>query len=133
MASYTEVIKLSTKPNETHVITDQIKTIITNSNIKSGICMIFNSGSTGAILINENDPMIFQDIKDSLEIVAPESKIYHHPENGQSYIKSALMGTAKTIPVEDSIPIIGERRDIFFFEFDVKEREREIIVTVVGD
>ena len=82
---------------------------------------------------DENDPMLMQDIKGALEIIAPEAKIYHHPDNAHSHIRATTIGPGKTIPIEDGIPILSESQEIIFFEFDIKEREREIIITVIGD
>jgi secondary thiamine-phosphate synthase enzyme len=131
--SYSETIKLKIKSQEFFEITDKVESIIRNSKIQNGICSIFAIGSTSAVLINENEPMIIQDFKDSLETVASEEKLYHHAENAHSHIRAAFIGNSQTIPIKDGKIILGTWQSIMIVNFDVDNREREVVVTVIGD
>jgi secondary thiamine-phosphate synthase enzyme len=130
---YSETIKLKMKSQSFSDITNEVEEIVRNSEIQNGICTIFAVGSTSAILINEDDPMLIQDIKDSLEKVAPENEIYHHSENANSHIKSVFIGNSQTIPIKEGKILLGTWQSIMIANFDVDEREREIAVTLIGE
>jgi len=131
--SYSETIKLKIKSQEFVEITDKVEKIVKTSEIQNGICTIFSAGGTSSVLINENEPMIIQDLKDSLEKIAPEEKIYHHAENAYSHIRASFIGSSQTVPVKDSKVVLGTWQSIMIVNFDVDDREREVVVTVVGE
>ena len=130
---YSETIKLKIKSQEFFDITEKVESVIKKSEIQNGICNIFAVGSTSAILVNENEPMIIQDLKDSLEGISPQEKFYHHAENAFSHIKASFIGSSQTIPVKDGEAVLGTWQSIMIINFDLDFREREIVVTVVGD
>jgi len=131
--NYTGTIKLKIKSQEISDITDGIEDIVKESGIQNGICNVFVVGSTSAIIINENEPMLVQDLKDSLEKVAPSKEIYHHVENAYSHLRAMYMGSSQTIPVKDGRIVLGTWQSINIANFDVDDREREIVVMIVGD
>ena len=130
---YSEIIKLKMKSKSFSDITNQVEEIIRSSEIKNGICTVFAVGSTSAVLINEDEPMLLQDLKNSLEKVAPEDEIYHHSENANSHIKSAFMGNSQTIPIKEGKILLGTWQSVMIANFDVDEREREVVVTLIGE
>lgn len=130
---YTETIKIKIKPQSFSNITGEVEEIVRDSEIENGICTIFAVGATSAVLINENEPMLIQDLKDSLEKIAPEEKLYHHSENAFSHIRSIFTGNSQTIPIKDGKIILGTWQEIMVANFDTEDREREVVVTVIGD
>jgi len=130
---YTEELKLKIKSKDFIDITGKVESIIRNSDIRNGVCNIFAIGATSAVLINENEPMLIQDLKDCLEKVTSEKGIYHHAENAFSHIRSALIGNSQAIPIKDKEIVLGEWQNILIANFDVIEKEREVVITVVGD
>lgn len=131
--TYSETIELKTKPYEFYEITEKVRKAVKNSGVSNGICLIFCSGSTGAIIINEDDPMLLEDLKKTLEKIAPRSGIYHHPENAHSHLWSAMLGSGKSIPISNNDSSLGQWQDILFLECDTSPRTRKIVVTVIGD
>lgn len=129
---YTETIKMKIKSQGFFNITDKVESIVKKSKIENGICTIFAVGSTSAVIINENEPMLLEDLKDSLENISPEEKIYHHSENAFSHIRSTFLGNSQTIPIKDEKLVIGTWQEIMVANFDTDDREREVVVTVVG-
>lgn len=132
MAAYTEIIKLKTRSQGVYNITNKVEEIARNSGIEDGICLVFVPGSTGAILLNEDDPMLLEDLKDVLEQIASKETLYHHPENAHSHIRAGLIGCEKLIPFHEKKLVLGQWQDIMFCEFDTGSRERQIIVSVIG-
>jgi secondary thiamine-phosphate synthase enzyme len=130
---YDEKIKLKIKSQDFCDITDKVESIIKKSEIQSGICTVFAIGSTSAVLLNENEPMLIDDLKEVLDKIVPEKKIYHHVENAHSHIRSVLIGNSQVIPIRDGKIILGTWQSISIANFDVEDREREVIVTVIGE
>jgi len=130
---YSETIKVKIKSQNFSDITGDVEDIVRTSEISDGICTIFSVGATSAVLINENEPTLIKDLMDSLEKVAPKDGIYHHSENAYSHIRSSIIGNSKMVPIKDGSLNLGEWQEIMVFNFDTEEREREVVVTVIGD
>ena len=43
------------------------------------------------------------------------------------------MGPSLTVPVQDGLLVLGTWQQIFHLECDVRERQRQLMVTVIGD
>jgi len=130
---HTETIKLRIDSQRYSDITSKVEEIVNKSKIKNGICIIFTIGSTSGVILNEHEPMLLKDIQNSLEVISKTDNIYNHSENAFSHIRSSIVGNNQTIPIEDGKLIIGTWQDILVFNFDIREREREVIVKVMGE
>lgn len=130
---YTETIKLKVKSQGFSNITGKVEDIVRKSKIRNGICTIFAVGATGGIIVNEDEPMLLEDLRNSLEVVSGREKIYHHAANAYSHIRSGLIGSSQTIPVKDGGLALGTWQDIMVANFDTRERGREVVVTIIGE
>jgi len=133
MPVHTEMIKLTTKPYRFYDISDNVQKIVKESELLTGICLVFCPGSTSAVMLNENDPTLWKDMGKVLESIASERKVWQHAENAHSHIRAAMLGASITVPVVDSKAVLGQWQSVLFYEADVKPRQREIIVTIVGE
>jgi secondary thiamine-phosphate synthase enzyme len=135
--AYSETIKVKIKSQEFCDITGKVEDIVRNAeaeeDIEDGICNVFAAGSTAAVIINENDPMLLEDFRRTLEKVSSSQELYQHVENAYSHIRSMLTGSSQSIPVKDGKLMLGTWQNIMVVNFDAEIREREILVTVVGD
>ena len=101
----------SKKRQEIIDINDKIKDIAKKSEVKEGICVIYTPHSTAAIIINENyDPNIMLDIIDVMSNIAPQGKWRHDAIDGNAdaHIKSAIIGSSKTIIISKGELLLGE-------------------------
>ncbi|MFH1420545.1 MAG: secondary thiamine-phosphate synthase enzyme YjbQ [Candidatus Aenigmatarchaeota archaeon] len=130
---FREILKFDTEKNEVKDITLDVKNIIKRSRIKEGICNVFFTGTTGGLIINEDERMIFEDAKKIFERLIPSNTLYMHTSNSFSHTRAMLMDCEKTIPVSNNALILGKWQAILFAEMDVNGRNREIIVTISGD
>jgi secondary thiamine-phosphate synthase enzyme len=112
-------------------ITQQVRLVVRESGVKSGICRVFVPHTTAAVTINENaDPNVRRDILDLLERVAPTGGTYLHTEgNSHAHIKSTLVGSSVTVFVEAGRLVLGTWQSIFLCEFD-GPRTRNVMVRV---
>jgi secondary thiamine-phosphate synthase enzyme len=93
---------------------------------------VFVKGTTAGLLINENNRMLVEDFHRLLTELAPEDRMYQHPENAHSHLRASLLNNNLTIPIANNELFFGTWQSILMFEFDVAPREREIIVTIQG-
>ncbi|MFQ5720914.1 MAG: secondary thiamine-phosphate synthase enzyme YjbQ [Candidatus Aminicenantales bacterium] len=115
-------------------ITSTIKEIVASSGIKTGSCLVYVPHTTAGITINENaDPSVRADIISALKNIVPDSWPYKHLEgNSPAHIKASLIGSAKTIMIEDGKLALGTWQGIFFCEFD-GPRTRKVYIKLFSD
>ena len=131
---------------EFHDITDWVCQCVAQSRIINGCAVVFSKHTTAAVKINENEPLLIQDMTTFLEKVSPRNGKYHHNDfsvrtvnmhpdespNGHAHVQHLLLGTSETIPVIDGIVQVGQYQSVFFIELD-SPRPREVMVQVVGE
>jgi secondary thiamine-phosphate synthase enzyme len=136
---YNDKISIKTKGEVDIVdITSDIQKIVDKSNIKNGIICAFNPGSTGTLTTIEYEPGLMKDFPAALEKIAPKNQYYNHHEtwhddNGHSHVRASLMGPSITLPIINSKVIHGTWQQIVFVELDTKNRNRNIIVQIIGE
>jgi len=120
-------------------ITSQVQNAIEESGLKDGIANVHVAGSTGAISTVEYEPGLAQtDIKEFLEKIIPYKKDYAHHKtwhdyNGAGHLRSFLIKTSQTFPFQNKKLILGTWQNIIFLENDEKSRQREIVITLIGE
>jgi secondary thiamine-phosphate synthase enzyme len=132
-----KIITLRTdRKNGLYDITANVKDIIRESNIRTGIASVYARGSTAAIMIQENwDQSVQNDVVTLLNRLIPPGiwEHDHQDNNGDSHLKAGLVGASETIPVVDGNPGLSTWQNIFLCEFDGPRSRREVVVTVIGD
>ena len=128
---YMDSVKVTVKSQDFSNITGKLEEIIRLSKVKDGLCNLFSVGSTSAIIINEDEPMLLEDMRKKLDKIASEKEIYQHVENAHSHIRSMLLGNSQTVPIRKGKLMLGTWQEIFVANFDTKERDREVLVTVL--
>ncbi len=113
-------------------ITAAIKKEISKSRIRNGLAHVYSMHTTAGITINENaDPDVKRDIISSLEKLVPWEDDYLHMEgNSAAHLKTSLVGSSETIPIEDGHIVLGTWQGIFFCEFD-GPRNRKVKLTIM--
>ena len=113
-------------------ITRQVAEIVRSAALGEGICSVYVTHATAAIVINENDdPNVCEDVLDALDKMIPEG-VWRHDRvdgNAAAHIKSAILGPGETIPVRDGALVLGTWQAIMLVELD-GPRDRRVIVTV---
>jgi secondary thiamine-phosphate synthase enzyme len=119
-------------------LTKDVAAILADTSASDGIVTVFVPGSTGAVTTMEFEPGLVKDLKELLEKVVPKDHYYHHEErwhdqNGHSHVRASLFSPSVTVPFRDKRLLLGTWQQIVFLDFDVRAREREIIVQVMGE
>jgi len=137
--TYQHQIQFSTSGNgDIHDITGQVNAAVKKSGAKKGIAHVFAVGSTAGIGAIEFEPGLQKDLPAILNKLIPPSRSYGHEQawhdgNGHSHLQATLLGPDMTIPFSDGKLLVGTWQQIVHVEFDVRERSRQVVVTVVGE
>jgi len=116
-------------------ITNQVEEFVKESEVKNGLCLISSLHSTTAIIINENESGLIQDILYEVQKVFPKDEKWLHnriDDNADSHLASAFIGSSKTFPIKDGKIIRGTWQNIFLLELD-GPRIRRIILEALGE
>jgi len=119
-------------------ITDNVSTVIRESGFRSGLACIFTPGSTCAVTTTEYEPGLLMDIPEALERLFPRNKKYKHNDtwhdgNGHSHVRAAFLGPSITIPFDGGRLELGTWQQLIFVELDIRPRQREIHVKIIGE
>ncbi len=93
-------------------------------------------GATAAIMIQENwDESVQTDVVHLLQKLIPKGVWLHDEQdgNGDSHLKSGLVGPSETIPLIDGQLGLSRWQNIFFCEFDGPRSDRKVVCTVLAD
>ena len=119
-------------------ITEQTSKAVKESKLRDGIVTVFISGSTAAVTTIEYEPGLQQDFPKMLSRIAPEEIEYEHQKmwhdgNGHSHVRASLVGPSLTIPFKESDLILGTWQQIVLLEMDTRQRDRKIILQIMGE
>ncbi len=129
-------ITISTsKKQELIDITDKVNELVKKSKVKEGICNVFVTHATAAIIINENyDPNVCIDFLNALNKAFPDHAGYLHDKvdnNAGAHIKAAVLGPSETIPIENGKLKLGRWQSIMVVELDGPRSNREVEVRIL--
>ena len=142
--SYRIAIQSSRAPEFVDV-TDWVQDIVDETGVEFGTVVVYSTHTTTAVVINELEPLLLEDIGHILEHFAPREGGYQHndfeirtvnmnddePPNGNAHCQQIIMGTSETLPILNARLQLGMYQRIFFIELD-RPRPRNLIVQVMG-
>jgi secondary thiamine-phosphate synthase enzyme len=114
-------------------ITGEVNSAIERMGAREGLCNLFVSHTTAAVIVSENwDPDVTTDLLMHLERMVPREGGFKHSEgNSQAHILSVMLGTSINIPVSKGKLALGRWQGVMLAEFD-GPRERKVRVSIVG-
>ncbi len=132
-----EIIHIVTPSREVLIdITDRVHAVVSRSGIQNGLVNVYAQGATAAIMIQENwDDSVQTDVVHLLQQMIPRGVWLHDRQdgNGDSHLKSGLVGPSETLPLIDGKLGLSTWQNIFFCEFDGPRKDRKIVCTVMAD
>ncbi|MFC2143018.1 secondary thiamine-phosphate synthase enzyme YjbQ [Candidatus Aenigmatarchaeota archaeon] len=130
---FRDYFEISTTPGDMLDITENVLKSLQNCVMQEGTCNIFIPGSTAGLILNEYDQLLLGDLKKFFNYLADKDKLYAHPDNAHSHLRSSIVGSSKNVPFSQGNLILGTWQQVIFCEFDTSPRKRKVIVTVNGD
>ena len=125
-------------------ISEAVVDFVNSTEIEYGTLNLQSRHTTAAIVVNENEPLLLQDMKQMLERVAPQNIYYghnnfrirtvnmteHEDRNGHSHCKALFLPTSQTLNILDFKPDLGQWQRIFLIELDCSRRRTLSLVAM---
>ena len=121
-----------------HLITDTVlEAIPTVREIRVGLLHLFLQHTSASLTINENaDPDVTVDLESSFAAIAPEDFPYKHtcegPDDMPAHVKSSLLGSSLSLPVNGGKILLGSWQGIYLCEHRNAGGPRTLILTLQG-
>jgi len=126
-------------------ITAEVEKFVRDTNITCGSITITTKHTTTAIRINENEELLFKDIKDYIGSLVPVETNHNHdmiekrkncssdePKNAHSHLKALMLGASETLPIFKGKLYLGTWQHILFIELD-GPRDRTYTMVLIGE
>jgi secondary thiamine-phosphate synthase enzyme len=137
MKIYNEVITLqSKKPREIINLTTQIKAAMEKSSFRDGLLVVTALHSNSAVIVNDEEPGLLEDLDEWLSHLAPVKDDYKHKgrfeSNAAVHFQALLLHHQVIVPFTDSRLDLGPWQFVLFVELDGL-RPKRILVKVLGE
>jgi secondary thiamine-phosphate synthase enzyme len=128
-------------------ITDEVAELVRISGLRDGVANIFSRHTTAAVCIQEDEPLLLEDLREFLERTAPAQAHYRHNDfrvrtvhmhddenpNGHAHCQQLMLGSSESVPVADGELLLGTWQRIFLVELDGPRRSREVLIQALGN
>ena len=146
MTFWAETLEIETTGARQFIdVTDQIAAVVGRAGIEQGWVSAFSKHTTAAVVIQENEPLLLQDLSALLGRLAAEGAAYGHNDlsrrsgamepdecaNGHAHCQHVLVGSSENIPVLEGRLDLGRWQRVFLLELD-RPRTRRLTVQVFG-
>lgn len=126
-------------------ITDHVQGLLDATGLQEGQVLIYSKHTTAGIVVQENEPLLIQDMYAFLERVASPAGEYSHNNfdirtvnmcddecaNGHAHLQHLLIGCNQTVPFTNGKLDLGRWQRVFMLEMD-RPRERDIVLQFSG-
>jgi secondary thiamine-phosphate synthase enzyme len=119
-------------------ITREVRTVIKESQVKEGLCLVNAMHISSSVFINDNEDGLHYDFQQWLEKLAPHDPIqqYRHNDTGEdnadAHLKRQIMGREVVVAITNGNLDFGPWEQIFYGEFD-GQRSKRVLIKVIGD
>jgi secondary thiamine-phosphate synthase enzyme len=127
-------------------ITDSVQAAVHAAGLRDGIVTVYSRHTTASVRIQEDEPLLLEDLRCFLERCAPSEHPYRHNDfrvrtvhmhddenpNGHSHCLQMMLGTSETIPVSHGRLELGTWQRVFLVELDGPRGHREVLVQTLG-
>jgi secondary thiamine-phosphate synthase enzyme len=118
-------------------ITPAVARIVTESQMETGVCVVFVQHTSASLLIQENaDPAVLRDLERWFKGLAPETAHWEHADEGPddmpAHARSALTRTSETIPVTARRLALGTWQALYLWEHRAAAHRRQLVVQLSG-
>jgi secondary thiamine-phosphate synthase enzyme len=133
------LLRLSTAGHGAIVdITDGVRAVVARSGVRTGVVVVFVTGSTAAITTMEFEPGGVADLQALLQRLVPVEGRYEHnvrnqDTNAHAHLRASLLGPSESVPLVGGELVLGTWQQLVLCDFDDRPRERAVTVQVLGE
>ena len=122
-------------------LTQKVREVFNGSMVKEGVLYLHSLHTTTAIMINEWQNALVDDLKDFLKGIVDDKDYFWHndPEhsdcvrsNATSHLRSAVLSHHVMVPIEDGKLALGQWQSIIFADLDGPQK-RTVMAQVIGE
>ena len=136
MKTWSKELMISTrKQREVVDVTDMVLSAVRGSGVKNGLLLVQLPHATAAIVLNEGESGLKQDLLDKLDDLVPVQREYRHDSidnNAHAHLKSAMFNSSLVLPIIDGRLVRGIWQNFLMIEED-GPRTRRIVVFAMGE
>ena len=117
-------------------LTSEVMRFIANAGVREGTCIISVPHATAALLVNEHESGLIEDMLARIEALFPSSGRYKHnaiDDNADAHLAAAFLGHTTSFPISEGRVIRGTWQSIFLLELDGPRSRREIVFQAIGE
>jgi secondary thiamine-phosphate synthase enzyme len=136
---HTDYIEISSRGHaDIHDLTDSLASIVEGSQVENGVVTVFTPSATSALTTIEYESGALDDLRRSLDELAPPDAEYRHnlrwgDGNGHAHLRAALVKPGISIPIVAGMLTLGTWQQVVFLDFDNRSRQRRLVVQIVGE
>jgi secondary thiamine-phosphate synthase enzyme len=121
-------------------VTDDVRGAVAETDVREGVVIVNSRHTTCALLVNEFQGALMDDLKSTLERLVPHGAGYRHDDprhsdcergNAAAHLQASLVGRSVAMGVSGGEVALGRFQSILLVELD-GPRCREIDVQVFG-
>lgn len=126
-------------------LTPQVAACVRDSGLVTGILSVSVLHTTAGLLVNEKEPLLFEDLERLLERLAPQAAAYRHDEmalrfplpppderrNGHAHCRAALLRASETLHVRAGALVLGRWQRLLLAELDGPQ-QRSLSIALLG-
>ncbi|MFQ5742058.1 MAG: secondary thiamine-phosphate synthase enzyme YjbQ [Acidobacteriota bacterium] len=122
-------------------LTQKVREMFNGSMVKKGMLYLHSLHTTTAIMINEWQHALLDDLKAFLQTIVDDNDYFWHndPEhsdcvrsNATSHLRSALLSHNVLVPIEDGKLVLGQWQSIIFADLDGPQT-RSVVAQIIGE
>ena len=135
----------TTAAREVVDLTEQLEAFLVLSSLRRGLLSVHTLHTTTAVVVNEQEPLLHEDLFRQLERLAPSSLAYDHDDptrrvvnrvdrertNGHAHCQAMLLGSSACVPIVGGRLLLGRWQRVLFIELDGPQ-ERTVVATIAG-
>ena len=126
-------------------LTPQVAACVRDAGLWAGLVSVQVLHTTAGLLLNEKEPLLFEDLEQMLERLAPRDTPYRHDRmelrvpapppderrNGHAHCRAALLQASLTVHVRTGLLVLGRWQRLLMAELDGPQT-RSVSVALLG-
>lgn len=125
-------------------LTDELSRLTRETGVGTGLLNVQTLHTTTAVVVNEHEPLLLDDVREMLERTLPRAAAYRHddltrrhdvppdePRNGHAHCRAWLLPTSVCLNVVDGRLDLGRWQRVFLVDLD-GPRRRDVSVVITG-
>ena len=114
-------------------ITSKVASLVQDSKIQDGVCIVYCPHTTAGLVINENaDPDVASDLERAFEEIVPDVRYDHIEGNSPAHFLSSVTRPSLQVIIENGRLQLGTWQALYFCDFDGPRRRKVWVKLIEG-